>query len=153
MFEQGNVMFLIRRSPTMASSLSPKFSWTMLTASMNVFVSEVFPRNTRIATGRPCGSVNSPYSIWCRGEDIQRDLTPKLDILGQVDHAHASAPELPLDPVAGQLGYDAAHIWQLTIRTRHLAMTPVPAQVPQNRAGFPVSNSAMFLRWRTPDFR
>jgi hypothetical protein len=37
----------------------------MLTASMNDFVSEVSPGDTRIATGRPSGSVSSPYSI-CR---------------------------------------------------------------------------------------
>ncbi len=44
---------------------SPNFSRTTVTISVNAPGSPVLPGNTRTATGRPAGSVSSPYSI-CR---------------------------------------------------------------------------------------
>ena len=54
---------IIPRSPTMIICLSPKFPRTASTASGKALGSAVLPANTRTATGRPCLSVSSPYSI------------------------------------------------------------------------------------------
>ena len=51
------------RSPTITMLVSPKVSLTVVTAVVNAVGSAVLPGNTRIATGRPAGSVSSPYSI------------------------------------------------------------------------------------------
>jgi hypothetical protein len=55
---------IIPRSPTKVSSRSPNLTRTSSTASVNAVGSAVLPGKTRIATGRPCRSVSSPYSIW-----------------------------------------------------------------------------------------
>jgi len=57
---------IMPRSPTITIWVSLNFSRTMATASMNAVGSAVLPANTVIATGRPAGSVSSPYSIWVR---------------------------------------------------------------------------------------
>ena len=54
---------IIPRSPTITIRVSPNLSRTTVTASMNAVGSAVLPGNTRIATGRPAGSVSRPYSI------------------------------------------------------------------------------------------
>ena len=54
---------IMPRSPTMIICLSPNVPRTASTASGKVVGSPVFPVNTRTATGRPSGSVSSPYSI------------------------------------------------------------------------------------------
>ena len=51
------------RSPTSTSRCSPNVSWIWATMSVNAFGSAVLPANTRTATGRPLGSVSTPYSI------------------------------------------------------------------------------------------
>ena len=51
------------RSPTMHHFARPKLSLTTSTISVNAVGSAVLPANTRTATGRPAGSVSSPYSI------------------------------------------------------------------------------------------
>ena len=51
------------RSPTMTISASRNFSRTTVTIWVNAAGSPVLPGNTRTATGRPSGSVSSPYSI------------------------------------------------------------------------------------------
>jgi hypothetical protein len=57
---------IMPRSPTITRSVSPNLVRTTCTASMNAVGSPVLPSKTRIATGRPWGSVSSPYSIWVR---------------------------------------------------------------------------------------
>jgi hypothetical protein len=52
------------RSPTMIICPGPKLPRTASTTPGMVFGSPVFPVKTRTATGRPSGSVSSPYSIW-----------------------------------------------------------------------------------------
>jgi hypothetical protein len=42
---------------------SPNLSRTTSMISVNAEGSAVLPGKTRTATGRPCGSVSSPYSI------------------------------------------------------------------------------------------
>ena len=54
---------IIPRSPTMTILASPNFSRTTSTISVSADGSPVLPGNTRTATGRPSGSVSSPYSI------------------------------------------------------------------------------------------
>jgi hypothetical protein len=54
---------IMPRSPTITMFVSPKVSLTVVTAALNAVGSAVLPANTRIATGRPAGSVSSPYSI------------------------------------------------------------------------------------------
>ena len=54
---------IIPRSPTMTISCRPNFFRTTLTMAVNAAGSPVLPGNTRTATGRPSGSVSSPYSI------------------------------------------------------------------------------------------
>ena len=56
-------LVIMPRSPTMTILASPNFSRTTLTISVNAPGSPVLPGNTRTATGRPAGSVSSPYSI------------------------------------------------------------------------------------------
>src|SRR5689334_12844897 len=51
------------RSPTMTILASPNLSRTTWTICVNAAGSPVLPGKTRTATGRPCGSVSSPYSI------------------------------------------------------------------------------------------
>ncbi len=51
------------RSPTMTIFFSPKVPLTTPAISVNAAGSAVFPSSTRTATGRPSGSVSSPYSI------------------------------------------------------------------------------------------
>ena len=55
---------IMPRSPTMTIFRSPNSPWTTSTISVNAAGSAVFPSKTRTATGRPSGSVSSPYSIW-----------------------------------------------------------------------------------------
>ena len=57
---------IMPRSPTSTVWVSVNLSRTILTASMKAVGSAVLPGNTLIATGRPSGSVSSPYSIWGR---------------------------------------------------------------------------------------
>src|ERR1017187_6293480 len=59
-------LVIIPRSPTITMSLSLNVSLTAWTMVVNAVGSAVFPGNTRTATGRPAGSVSSPYSIWGR---------------------------------------------------------------------------------------
>jgi hypothetical protein len=54
---------IMPRSPTMTILFSPKVSLTAPAISVKAAGSAVFPSNTRTATGRPSGSVSSPYSI------------------------------------------------------------------------------------------
>lgn len=54
---------IMPRSPTMTIFSRPKVSLTTLVIAVNAEGSPVFPSKTRIATGRPSGSVSSPYSI------------------------------------------------------------------------------------------
>ncbi len=54
---------IMPRSPTITICCSPNLSRTTRTASVNAVGSPVLPSNTRTATGRPSGSVSSPYSI------------------------------------------------------------------------------------------
>ena len=58
-------LVIIPRSPTITASVIANFSRTISTASVKAFGSPVLPVNTRTATGRPCWSVSSPYSICC----------------------------------------------------------------------------------------
>ncbi len=51
------------RSPTMTIFPSPNLSRTTWTIWVNAAGSPVFPSKTRTATGRPAGSVSSPYSL------------------------------------------------------------------------------------------
>ena len=51
------------RSPTMTILASPNAFRTTLTIAVNAAGSPVLPPSNRIATGRPAGSVSSPYSI------------------------------------------------------------------------------------------
>ncbi len=51
------------RSPTMTIFSSPNVSRTTFTISVNAPGSPALPGKTRTATGRPAGSVSSPYSI------------------------------------------------------------------------------------------
>jgi hypothetical protein len=53
----------IPRSPTKISSFIPNLSRTTEIASAQDLESDVFPGNTRTATGLPSASVSSPYSI------------------------------------------------------------------------------------------
>src|ERR1019366_1707804 len=57
-------LVIIPRSPTITMSLREKVSLTACTIVVNAVGSAVLPGKTRTATGRPAGSVNSPYSIW-----------------------------------------------------------------------------------------
>src|ERR1035437_8710602 len=57
-------LVIIPRSPTITMSLSLNVSLTAWTMVVNAVGSAVLPGNTRTATGRPAGSVSSPYSIW-----------------------------------------------------------------------------------------
>ncbi len=57
---------IMPRSPTITMVASPNVSRTAVTAAGNAAGSEVFPGNTRIATGCPSGPVSSPYSTWAR---------------------------------------------------------------------------------------
>jgi len=61
-----------------------------------------------------------------RDKDLQCDLTAKVHFLSQVNHTHAPAPELPLDPVAWQRAEDVAPIGQLATCTSHLLRPPFP---------------------------
>ncbi len=54
------------RSPTMTILARPNFSRTTCTMPVNAAGSPVLPGRTRTATGRPAGSVSSPYSICSR---------------------------------------------------------------------------------------
>jgi hypothetical protein len=54
---------IIPRSQTRVSWAIPNLVRTTSTASVNAVESAVLPGKTRIATGRPAGSVSSPYSI------------------------------------------------------------------------------------------
>ncbi|VBA60846.1 hypothetical protein LAUMK191_05691 [Mycobacterium attenuatum] len=54
---------IMPRSPTITMLVSPKRSLIVVTAARNAVGSAVLPVNTRIATGRPAGSVSNPYSI------------------------------------------------------------------------------------------
>src|SRR5674476_1166644 len=56
-------LVIIPLSPTITMSLSLNVSLTVCTMAVNAVGSAVFPGNTRTATGRPAGSVSSPYSI------------------------------------------------------------------------------------------
>ena len=55
---------IMPRSPPMTIFRSPNVSCTTSAIAVNAAGSAVFPSKTRIATGRPSGSVSSPYSIW-----------------------------------------------------------------------------------------
>ena len=55
---------IMPRSPTITIFCRPKAFFTTLAISVNAAGSPAFPSRTRIATGRPSGSVSSPYSIW-----------------------------------------------------------------------------------------
>lgn len=57
-------LVIMPRSPSMTIRFSPKPSCTTFAISMNAAGSAVFPSTTRTVTGRPSGSVSSPYSIW-----------------------------------------------------------------------------------------
>ena len=57
-------LVIMPRSPTMTIFRSPKVLFTTPAISVNAVGSPAFPARTRIATGRPSGSVSSPYSIW-----------------------------------------------------------------------------------------
>src|SRR5664280_817877 len=59
-------LVIIPRSPTITMSLSLNVSLTAWTMAVNAVGSAVLPGKTRTATGRPAGSVSSPYSIWGR---------------------------------------------------------------------------------------
>jgi hypothetical protein len=54
---------IMPRSPAMTILARWNFSRTTVTISVNAAGSPVFPGSTRTATGRPSGSVSSPYSI------------------------------------------------------------------------------------------
>ena len=56
-------LVIMPRSPTMTILASLNLSRTTVTISVNAPGSPVLPGNTRTATGRPAGSVSSPYSI------------------------------------------------------------------------------------------
>ena len=51
------------RSPTSTNLWMPSVSRITVTISVNATGSAVLPGNTRTATGRPAGSVSTPYSI------------------------------------------------------------------------------------------
>ena len=57
---------IMPRSPTMTIRASPNLSRTTSTMPVNAAGSPVLPGSTRTATGRPAGSVSSPYSICSR---------------------------------------------------------------------------------------
>jgi hypothetical protein len=54
---------IMPQSPTITIRRSPKVSLTTVTISVDAAGSAAFPSRTRTATGRPSGSVSSPYSI------------------------------------------------------------------------------------------
>ena len=54
---------IMPRSPTSTSRAMPSVSRITVTISVNATGSAVLPGNTRTATGRPAGSVSTPYSI------------------------------------------------------------------------------------------
>ena len=56
-------LVIMPRSPTMTIFCRPNLSRTTVTISVNAVGSPVLPGKTRTATGRPSGSVSSPYSI------------------------------------------------------------------------------------------
>src|SRR5664280_988960 len=56
-------LVIIPRSPTSTRSVNPKRSRTSVARWANAVGSAVLPATTRTATGRPTGSVSSPYSI------------------------------------------------------------------------------------------
>jgi hypothetical protein len=56
-------LVIIPRSPTITMSVSLNVFLTAWTMALNAVGSAVLPGNTRTATGRPAGSVSSPYSI------------------------------------------------------------------------------------------
>ena len=57
---------IMPRSPTMTILASLNFSRTTSVIWVSAAGSPVLPGNTRTATGRPAGSVSSPYSICSR---------------------------------------------------------------------------------------
>ena len=59
-------LVIIPRSPTITMSLNLNVSLTAWTIVVNAVGPAVLPGNTSTATGRPVGSVNSPYSIFGR---------------------------------------------------------------------------------------
>ena len=54
---------IIPRSPAMTICSRPNFFRITSAMAVNAPGSPVLPGNTRTATGRPSGSVSSPYSI------------------------------------------------------------------------------------------
>ena len=54
---------IMPRSPTMTIFFSPNVPCTTPAISVKAAGSAVLPSKTRTATGRPSGSVSSPYSI------------------------------------------------------------------------------------------
>ena len=54
---------IMPRSPTSTSRWMPSLSLITCTIWVNALGSSVLPANTRPATGRPSGSVSTPYSI------------------------------------------------------------------------------------------
>ncbi len=54
---------IMPRSPAMTIFRNPNLSRTTSVISVNAAGSPVLPGSTRTATGRPSGSVSSPYSI------------------------------------------------------------------------------------------
>ena len=57
-------LVIMPRSPAMTIFRSPNPFRTTSAISVNAAGSAVLPSSTRTATGRPSGSVSSPYSIW-----------------------------------------------------------------------------------------
>ena len=56
-------LVIIPRSPAMTIWASPNLFRTTSTVAVKAPGSPVLPGSTRTATGRPSGSVSSPYSI------------------------------------------------------------------------------------------
>ena len=55
---------IMPRSPTITILRSPNSPCTVSRITVHAVGSAVLPSSTRTATGRPSGSVSSPYSIW-----------------------------------------------------------------------------------------
>src|SRR5580658_3358059 len=82
-------LVIMPRSPTMTIWASPNLSRTTVTISVNAPGSPVLPGNTRTATGRPSGSVSSPYSIcsfpFLPSREYQRAVPSLQPRAGQVE--------------------------------------------------------------------
>src|SRR5438034_3964767 len=107
-------LVIIPRSPTMTICSSPNFFRTTSTMAVKAPGSPVLPAKTRTATGRPAGSVSSPYSICslpflaiagvaARREWAVSSLHPGR---GQVEQCHPVRVVVVLQVPAGQFRLD-----------------------------------------------